>query len=115
MAAKGWHRSDIKSALEKAGWTLSALDRQHDLPDGTISAAIRIPHLKGEEVIAQALGVPAVKIWPKRYLPDGSRRRPQPPENYKPAPSARASQKRKAARTPKRRAMNTPGMRADGR
>lgn len=99
MAAKGWHRSDIKSALEKAGWTLSALDRQHELPHGTISAAIRIPHQKGEEIIAQVLGIPAGKIWPMRYLPDGRRRRPQPAGNYKPAPSVRASQKRKRAHT----------------
>lgn len=83
--AKGWHKSDIKAALEKRGLTLSALDQNHGLPDGTCSAALRKPHSVGETVISTALGIPSKDLWPSRYAVDGTRKRPQPAANYRTA------------------------------
>ncbi len=83
--AKGWHKSDIKAALEKLDLTLSSLDNANGLPDGTCSAALRKPHPKGEAVIAAALDVHPMVLWPKRYDANGTRKRPQPAANYRPA------------------------------
>ena len=81
--AKGWHKSDIKAALEKRGLTLSGLDRANGLPEGTCSAALRKPHPKGEAVISSAMEVSPPELWPSRYETDGTRKRPQPAANYK--------------------------------
>lgn len=83
MAANGRHKADIKGALEKRGLTLSGLDKANNLPDGTCSFTLREPHAVGEQVIAQALGVPPVELWPRRYRHDGVRLRPQPAANYR--------------------------------
>ena len=82
MAARSWHKSDIKAALEKRGLTLSDLDREHSLPDGTCSATLRRPHAIGELIIAEALGLSPRQVWPGRYRDDGMRLRPQPVANY---------------------------------
>jgi Ner family transcriptional regulator len=92
MAGRSWHKSDIKAALEKRGLTLSALDLEHGLPDGTCSAALRKPHARGELIIAEALSLSPRQIWPNRYRDDG-RLRPQPAENYKPTGSGRSPSK----------------------
>lgn len=83
MAAKRWHKSDIKAALEKRGLTLSDLDQAHALKPGTCSAALRRPHLRAEQVIAATLGLPPGQIWPGRYRADGKRLKPQPSANYR--------------------------------
>ena len=44
---KNWHRADIVAALKKKGWSLRAL--------------------KGERIIAAAIGVKPEEIWPERY------------------------------------------------
>lgn len=97
MAAKGWHKSDIKAALEKRGLTLSDLDKAHGLPEGTCSAALRKPHAMGERVIAAALGRSPRRLWPERYQSDGTRKRPQPAANYRPAGHPDHRQKSEAA------------------
>ena len=94
--AKGWHKSDIKAALEKRGLTLSDLDKAHDLPKGTCSAALSKPHPKGEAAISAALGIPSALLWPSRY-DNGIRKRPQPAANYRPRPQVGHRQKSEAA------------------
>lgn len=93
MARRGWHKSDIKAALEKRGLSLSDLDRAGQLPEGTCSATLRKPHALGELTIAEALGRSPRELWPSRYNPGGARKRPQPTENYSPAPMAGHRQK----------------------
>lgn len=83
MAAGKWHKSDVKAALEKRGLTLSDLDREHGLPQGTCSAALRKPHAVGERIIAEALDMSPRQVWPNRYRKDGIRLRPQPAANYR--------------------------------
>ncbi|HYH17539.1 MAG TPA: helix-turn-helix domain-containing protein [Azospirillum sp.] len=79
-----WHKADIKAELEKRiGKSLAQLDAEHGLPVGTCSAALRRPHPQGEAVIAALLGVAPVMLWPSRYHRDGTRKRPQPMENYR--------------------------------
>ena len=95
--AKGWHKSDIKAALEKRGLTLSDLDKANCLPEGTCSAALRKPHPKGETAISTVLGIPAVVLWPSRYQANGIRKRPQPADNYRPRPVVGHCQKSEAA------------------
>ncbi len=94
---RGWHKSDIKAALEKRGFSLSGLDRAHGLPKGTCSAALSKPHPKGEALISATLGIAAALLWPTRYSADGIRKRPQPAANYKPRPQAGHRQKSEAA------------------
>lgn len=91
--AGDWHKSDIKAALEKRGLSLSDLDRDSNLADGTCSAACRKPHQLGEQAIAQALGVKPRQIWPSRYRTDGVRLRPQPAGNYRATGSGRSPSK----------------------
>ncbi len=95
--ARDWHKSDLKAALEKRGWTLSKLDQANDLPGGTCSFALRKPHPKGEAVVSTALGIDPQVIWPSRYDADGTRKRPQPADNYRTRPMVGHGQKEEAA------------------
>ncbi len=95
--AKGWHKSDIKAALEKRGLTLSDLDKANGLPKGTCSAALSKPHPKGEAAISAALGISPALLWPNRYNAGGTRKRPQPAANYRSRAQTGHRQKSEAA------------------
>ena len=71
-ACGDWHKADIKAALEKAGWSLRALSRQHGLTHGAVASALYRRYPTAEKKIAIAIGVPASQIWPTRYNADGS-------------------------------------------
>jgi lambda repressor-like predicted transcriptional regulator len=60
------------------------VDAKFGLPRHTCSSAIHRPNKRGEEAIAAVLDVSPAELWPDRYAIDGSRLRPQPPENYRP-------------------------------
>lgn len=62
-----WHRADILAAVRKKHGSLAALSRAHGLSSGTLSNALIRPWLKGEQIIAEAIGVKAEVIWPSRY------------------------------------------------
>lgn len=65
---KDWHRADIKSALEKAGWNLSSLSLHHGYEHrNTLQTALRRPWPKAERYIAEAIGIAPAEIWPTRY------------------------------------------------
>lgn len=73
--AHDWHPSDIKAALNKAGWTLSSLAEHHGLLNGSsLSPALVRSFPKGEKRIADALGLHPKEIWPSRYEKDGTRK-----------------------------------------
>lgn len=84
--ATDWHPSDIKAAIEKRRSTLAAVGRAHGVDRRLISLALDTPHIRGERAIAAFLETPASQIWPSRYNPDGTRKRPQPTENYQRRP-----------------------------
>jgi Ner family transcriptional regulator len=65
--AGDWHRADIVAELKKKGWSLAALSRHVGLSPNTLKTALAAPYLKGEKIIATAIGVPAERIWPSRY------------------------------------------------
>ena len=73
--APDWHPADIKSALNKAGYTLSALAEELGLKSGSmLSKALTRSHPKAERDIAKAIGVLPQIIWPSRYEADGTRK-----------------------------------------
>lgn len=66
--AEDWHRADIIAALHKKGWSLRQLSSQHGYSQGsTLKNALDRPWLKGERIIADAIGVPAEEIWAERF------------------------------------------------
>lgn len=62
-----WHRADIVAALKKRGWSVRALSVASGLSPNTLKGALQFPYLKGEKIIANAIGVPPEVIWPTRY------------------------------------------------
>lgn len=67
-----WHRADIKAALEKAGWSFRRLATLHGYSAKSLSAVLWKPWPRAEKLVAEALGVPAQRIWPSRYRKDGT-------------------------------------------
>lgn len=63
-----WHQADIIAALKKKGTTLAQLSRQSGLSSSTLGNALVRPWTKGEQIIANALGIEAAEIWPSRYI-----------------------------------------------
>ncbi|MDL2401290.1 helix-turn-helix domain-containing protein [Rhizobium mayense] len=75
--------SRIKSKLIVAKLTLAKIDEVYGLPAGTAGNAVHEPHLAGERAIAAALNTRPELLWFSRYFADGTRRTPQPSENYR--------------------------------
>lgn len=87
-----WHPADIIAALRKAGWSLAQLALHHGYADkSAVRGAISKPYPKAERIIATALGLHPMQIWPSRYdaagLPSrtGSRRPIRPVNAPKPS------------------------------
>ena len=78
-----WHPEDIKARIRKRGTTLAAVARRAGMTDASVRIALSLPRAEAERVIAAALGVHPMVIWPSRYHADGERRRPQPVDNYR--------------------------------
>ncbi|HHR6443363.1 TPA: helix-turn-helix domain-containing protein [Providencia alcalifaciens] len=67
MKETDWHRADIVAALHKQGLSLSRLSVAAGLSASTLRNALRAPYPRAEQIIAEAIGVPANEIWPSRY------------------------------------------------
>lgn len=74
MTKTDWHPADIIAALHKCGTSLAAVSREAGLAAPTLSNALSRPWLKGEMLIAQAIGVDAADIWPSHYYDDNGNR-----------------------------------------
>jgi Ner family transcriptional regulator len=74
----GWHRADIRAAVEKKGETLTSLALKNGLPDWACRRALRGRHIPGETAISSCIEVPLWVLWPGRW------RAPRTP-NGKPA------------------------------
>jgi len=72
-----WHTADIIAALRKRKTTLAALSREAGLSSSTLANALNRPWTKGEQLIADALGIPASEIWPNRYFDSQGKRIPR--------------------------------------
>jgi len=68
---RGWHRADIKAALEKIGLSLAELSRQTGYHPTAAGRALRTSWPEMERAIAEALGTSPQAIWPTRYTPEG--------------------------------------------
>jgi len=64
---KGWHRADIKAALEKRGLKLSDLARANGYTRSVITGAFTHSYPVVERIVADALDVQPWDIWPERY------------------------------------------------
>jgi Ner family transcriptional regulator len=71
-----WHPADIVASLRKAGWSLRRLSLSLGFSEGYLKTALAHPYPKAEAMIAEALGLHPMQIWPSRYTPDGRPNRP---------------------------------------
>ncbi|MBP2847934.1 MULTISPECIES: helix-turn-helix domain-containing protein [Dickeya] len=76
-----WHSADIIAGLHKRGTTMAAVSRAAGLNSSTLGNALNRPWPKGEQLIADALGVPAYEIWPSRYFDEQGRLIPRVPRS----------------------------------
>ncbi len=67
MKQQDWHPADIIAGLRKKGTTLAAVSRNAGLASSTLANTLIRRWPKGERLIAEALGVTPVQIWPSRY------------------------------------------------
>jgi Ner family transcriptional regulator len=71
----------VMTQLRLRGTNLSQLAREHGLHSQVFSLALRGPHARAEEVIAEALGTTPRVLFPERFTANGVRiyrRRLQP-------------------------------------
>ncbi|WP_033577168.1 helix-turn-helix domain-containing protein [Dickeya chrysanthemi] len=81
MANIDWHSADIIAGLHKRGTTMAAVSRAAGLNSSTLGNALIRPWPKGEQLIAEALGVPAYEIWPSRYFDEQGQFIPRTPRS----------------------------------
>lgn len=62
-----WRDEFILAALKSCGWTYSSLGVANGMGKATLRNAIRAPWPKGEDIIANTIGVDATDIWPSRF------------------------------------------------
>ena len=63
-----WNNADIKSELEKEGWSLRQLSFSRGYKTNAAQTALHRPYPKMERIIADILGVRPDEIWPDRYI-----------------------------------------------
>lgn len=64
---QGWHRADIRAAVEKAGKTLTQLALDNGLEEWACRHALTRRHKPGELAIARLIGVDIWELWPGRW------------------------------------------------
>lgn len=64
---KDMHRADIVAGLKKRGLSLAQLGIANGLSEHTVKNALDKKYDKGEQIIANALGLKPEQIWPSRY------------------------------------------------
>jgi Ner family transcriptional regulator len=67
----GWHPADVKAAIQKRGFSLTALALLNGYSEAYLRMTLQRPMPRGEAIIARVLGVPAKLIWPDRYDANG--------------------------------------------
>lgn len=66
-APQGWHRADIRAAVEKRGQTLRGLALSRGLHKMACSRALAARNTPGERAISDLIGVPLWDLWPDRW------------------------------------------------
>ncbi len=96
MAARTWHREDIKAELRKRLGNLTDLSVSWGYHRSSISNALdRGDSPQIDQRIAEALGVALHVLWPDRWTRDGSRIR-RSAIGVNPSPSVPASHRQKS-------------------
>lgn len=70
----GWHQQDIQHAIRKRGTTLAELSRQSGLARGTLQTIFYKRYPRGQQIVADFIGVSLHELWPDWYGPDNSPR-----------------------------------------
>lgn len=70
--AEGWHQQDILAAIRKRGETVASLNRDNGFKPGVLRSAFYKRWPKGQQIIANFLGVPVEELWPHWYGPGGT-------------------------------------------
>lgn len=71
-----WSRTRLLEQLASAGWSLRKLAIHHGIGASTLQQTLYRPYPRGEQRIAEALGVKPEQIWPSRYDAAGQPNRP---------------------------------------
>jgi Ner family transcriptional regulator len=66
-----WHPADVKAELQKAGTSLSQLERENGYKPHTLKDVLRRTWPKAQELVAAAIGHAPEEIWPSRYPTKG--------------------------------------------
>lgn len=67
MGKPGWHRADIKAAVEKRGKTLTSLANESGVHPAACRRAICARNPPGERAISALIEVPLWELWPDRW------------------------------------------------
>ena len=73
VPAKGMHPADIVAAVKKCGTNLRQLALCNGFGASTLRAALHKPHPRAQKLIADTIGIPVHKIWPKWFDASGAR------------------------------------------
>jgi len=68
-----WHPADIVAALRKKGWSLRQLSLALGYHPNALANVLHRPWPRGEQYVAEALGVEVGDIWPSRVAERASR------------------------------------------
>ncbi|HXF66236.1 MAG TPA: helix-turn-helix transcriptional regulator [Burkholderiales bacterium] len=69
---KDWHPADVIASLWKKGISIRALSVRAGYSAGALKHALRRQYPAAEKIIADAIGVRPMEIWPSRYHEDGT-------------------------------------------
>ncbi|ENX20158.1 hypothetical protein F892_03081 [Acinetobacter vivianii] len=68
-----WDKHAIKAEICRKGKSLSALARDHKMPESSIRSALIKPTLEAELVISNFLEKPLYELFPDRWTKDNKR------------------------------------------
>lgn len=64
---EGWHKADVKAALERNGWNFSRIAREYGYSRTSPNQVLWTPWPRMEQIIGNILGLHPSQIWPSRY------------------------------------------------
>lgn len=62
-----WHPEIIKAELHRRGITLRSLSVEAGYKADSLKSVLRVPCVRYEQIVANALGITPESIWPSRY------------------------------------------------
>lgn len=68
-----WDKHEIKAAIARKGYSLTALAKSYGIPAQTVRNALDKPSKSGELVIAKFLDKPLHELFPERWTANNKR------------------------------------------